>query len=85
MFEQSNKATQTQLLVSRLLPAKTGCGRAVIIHYFIISYDTMNTCTEHTVTSFKSGDAQTAQQMMQISNNERPSGGSGKERAETRN
>ena len=60
-----HKATQTQLLVSRLLPAKTGCGRAVIIHYFIISYDTMNTCTEHTVTSFKSGDAQTAQQIMQ--------------------
>ncbi len=54
----------TQLLVSRLLPAKRGCGRAVIIHYFIIiSYDTMNTCTEQTLTSFKSGDAQTAQQM----------------------
>ncbi len=43
-----NKATQTQLLVSRLLPAKRGCVRAVIIHYFVISYDTMNTCTEQT-------------------------------------
>ena len=29
-------ATQTQLLVSHTLLAKTGCGRAVIIHYLII-------------------------------------------------
>ncbi len=40
-------------LVSRLLPAKRGCGRAVI---FIISYDTMNTFTADK-TSFKSGDS----------------------------
>ncbi len=32
-----HKATQTQLLVSRLLPAKRGCGRAVIIHYSLLA------------------------------------------------
>ena len=53
-------ARKTQLLVSRLLPAKREC---VIIHYFIISYDVMNTCTN--VTSFNQVMPKQAQQMMQ--------------------
>ncbi len=47
IFLNPDKATQTQLLVSRLLPAKRGCGRAVIIHYFIITC-IMTQCTEQT-------------------------------------
>ncbi len=50
------KDTQTQLSVSRSLPANTGCGQAVIIHYYIIGCDII-------LHSFKLGDPQIIEQI----------------------